>query len=78
MRTTYQFDGIDIFLGVEGDEFRTHVYRGSMLGVYWADHYGRRSLGRPETEVLVQDDFGNLVKAFSGAHQRAAFRQVLH
>ena len=76
MKTTYNFDGKDIFLRT--GERLSRVYPAPMMGVYCADM--NRGPGRVgiETAVLIHDDFGSLVDGFDGAHQRAHFRKALH
>lgn len=68
----YEFIGTSIYIGEE-----RHVYPSPMPGVYWVDKYSGGNAGT-ETRVMVCDDFGNLVSAFTGVRQRHAFCQVLH
>jgi len=63
-----EFSGSDLFIGLD-----VHVYP-SHLG-YWVD----KTEGlHTRSKSTVMDDFGNLVDILDAAHQRAAYRAVLH
>lgn len=73
MKTTFQYDGKDIFIS-QGE--RMHRVYPAYPGAYWFDIEVAR--GGVETQVLIVDDFGNMVQGMTSAHQRAHFRKVLH
>jgi hypothetical protein len=77
MSVTVEFEGSDIYITEGSRVHRVYPARHG-AGTYWVDWDRGPSRGGIETGVLTVDDFGNMINSFSGARQRAMYRQDLH